>query len=352
MNIDFPIAKHLLAWYDKQGRKYLPWREQVSPYRVWISEIMLQQTQVKTVIPYFQRFMLRFPSVEQLANASEDEVLHMWTGLGYYARARNLHRAAQQIVEQYASKFPDTLEKLQQLPGVGRSTAGAILAIAWQKKAAILDGNVKRVLSRFHVITELLTNAVTLKQLWEIAEHYTPTDRVADYTQAIMDLGATVCTRSKPLCEICPIAIGCSAYTQQRQAEFPVRKSRKVLPIRQINMLIFHDTQQNQVFLQKRPAMGIWGGLWGFPECSLEVNIIQWCRDTLSFSIENIENLPTFKHTFSHFQLIIHPKYIGHYHVLPCIMDSNQYVWYNLDKPTARGFAAPVKRLLATLQTS
>ncbi|MFI5206123.1 MAG: A/G-specific adenine glycosylase, partial [Candidatus Paceibacterales bacterium] len=194
------FAKSLLSWYDKKGRKNLPWREEITPYRVWISEIMLQQTQVKTVIPYFERFLAHFPLITDLANAHEDEVLHLWTGLGYYARARNLHLAAQQIVNQHSAQFPDTLEKLQSLPGIGRSTANAILAIAFQKKATILDGNVKRVLMRLHAIKGVSTQTHVVQQLWKIAEKHTPGKRTADYTQAIMDLGAVICTRSKPLC--------------------------------------------------------------------------------------------------------------------------------------------------------
>lgn len=343
------FAKSLLFWYDKKGRKDLPWREKITPYRVWISEIMLQQTQVKTVIPYFERFLDHFPSITDLANAHEDEVLSLWTGLGYYARARNLHLAAKQIVSQHSAEFPDNLEKLQSLPGIGRSTANAILAIAFQKKATILDGNVKRVLMRLCAIEGTSTQTQVVQQLWEIAEKYTPEKRADDYTQAIMDLGATICTRSKPLCVMCPVSKGCKAYLQNRQMEFPQRKIHKKIPTRFVNLLIFHDKKHHQVLLEKRPPVGIWGGLWSFPECSIEEDIKKWCKDVLNFKVIAMKSLPDFKHVFSHFQLNITPIYIYQYDQKNRIMDSQQYIWYKLDEPTARGFSSPVKRLLQTL---
>ncbi len=346
---NFPFAKLLLSWYDKQGRNHLPWRQTISAYRVWVSEIMLQQTQVKTVIPYFERFIARFPTVNELAHATEDEVLHLWTGLGYYARGRNLHRAAQYIVNHHNGLFPTTLEDIQALPGIGRSTAGAILAIATGRKAAILDGNVKRVLARFHRVVGVPSQTTVTKQLWELAEQYTPEKQTADYTQAIMDLGALICTRTKPLCELCPVASGCQAYLHHDQDQFPTPKPRKIIPLREINMLIFHDKKSNRVFLEKRPPVGIWGGLWGFPECAIDTNIIEWCATNLHIKVEKTQTLAPFKHTFSHFQLMINPIYISHYHETPGVMDSDSYIWYTLDTPTARGFAAPVKQLLTTL---
>lgn len=340
----FPDA--LLAWYDNQGRKHLPWREDLSPYRVWVSEIMLQQTQVATVIPYFERFMARFPTIHALAVADLDGVLDLWTGLGYYARARNLHQAAKQIVAQ--GKFPDTQEELQSLPGIGRSTAGAILAIAFNKKAAILDGNVKRVLARFHAI-DVPNQTQASHTLWQLAEQYTPDKRVGDYTQAIMDLGATLCTRTKPQCSPCPVAANCQAQIQNKQSEFPRAKARKISPVRSVMMLIFHDLENNQVLLEKRPPVGIWGGLWSFPECAGETDVARWCRDVLNVKVLETRPLPAFEHVFSHFKWQITPLYIAQYQFLNRVMDSDQYVWHSLNQPTARGFSAPVKRLLQNL---
>jgi A/G-specific adenine glycosylase len=350
MENSFSLSENLILWYDQQGRKDLPWREQITPYRVWISEIMLQQTQVKTVIPYFERFMARFPAVADLANASEDEVLHLWTGLGYYARARNLHRAAKKILVEYASVFPDTLAILQSLPGIGRSTAGAICAIAYNQKAPILDGNVKRVLTRFYAIEGVPSQTKISQLLWSVAENNTPAQRTNDYTQAIMDLGATLCTRTKPSCEICPIASGCQAYRQGRQSTFPTPKPRKTAPTRAIAVLIFHDSKTHQVFLEKRPTVGIWGGLWSFPECPIDADIIQWCDQNLGFQLTQIQTLPTFTHVFTHFKLQITPIYICSYKRKHGIKESQPQIWYDLHKPTERGLSSPVKRLLQNLR--
>ena len=226
-----PFAKQLLQWFDKHGRHDLPWQADRTAYRVWISEIMLQQTQVSTVIPYFERFMDRFATIQELAAAQTDQVLHLWTGLGYYARARNLHKAAQVIVETNDSSFPDTVEGLMELDGIGQSTAGAIAAISMGVRAPILDGNVKRVLARYHCISGWSEQSSVKKQLWEIAESLTPHERVDDYTQAIMDLGATVCTRSKPSCKDCPFQLDCGAHRQDRVTEFPGKKVKKTLSL-------------------------------------------------------------------------------------------------------------------------
>lgn len=346
MDIHKHFSKKLLTWYDNQGRKHLPWREKITPYRVWVSEIMLQQTQVKTVIPYFERFMQRFPTVAHLANASEDEVLHLWTGLGYYARARNLHRTAKKIHAAHQDDFPDTSELLQELSGIGRSTAGAILAIAFNKRAAILDGNVKRVLTRFHAIEGVPSQADVNAALWEIAEKQTPQKRVGDYTQAIMDLGATTCLRKKPLCVMCPVAAHCQAYLQNRVDEFPTPKPRKATPIRSVNMLIFHDVENNRVLLEKRPPVGIWGGLWSFPECGTDIEIKKWCEREMHLKVRGVKKLPTFKHVFTHFQLQITPVYISDYEYKMGVSDPKGREWYCLDEPERVGFSAPVKRVL------
>ncbi|MFU8798336.1 MAG: A/G-specific adenine glycosylase, partial [Gammaproteobacteria bacterium] len=248
----------ILNWFDKHGRKDLPWQLDITPYRVWISEIMLQQTQVNTVIPYFLRFIGRFPYTKILAEASEDEVLHYWTGLGYYTRARNLQRAAQLIEK---TGFPSELQGLQALPGVGRSTAGAILSIAFKKPAAILDGNVKRVLCRYYAIPETP---------WALAENLLPTARAADYSQAMMDLGATVCTRTKPKCSLCPLTDDCKAHLLSSETNYPPKKQSKHIPVRTTYMLLLCN-QRGEVLLEKRPPAGIWGGLWSLPECSQEI---------------------------------------------------------------------------------
>ena len=340
----------LLNWYDQQGRKNLPWREKITPYRVWISEIMLQQTQVKTVIPYFQRFLARFPSITDLAAASEDEVLSLWTGLGYYARARNLHHAAKQRVTKYSGEFPNTLAALQSLSGIGKSTAGAILAIAFQQKATILDGNVKRVLSRVYALEKNTTDADLLAQLWEVATQQTPEKRADDYAQAMMDLGATICKRGKPSCELCPVGLTCVANLQDRQSEFPAKKTKKNMPIRSVQLLILHDIQSQQVFLQKRPPTGIWGGLWSFPECLMDEDPAKWCEKNLGLRIKNMASWSSFKHVFTHFQLTITPIYIDRFEYKKNVMDIQQSVWYTLKKSADRGFPTPVKRLLEILQ--
>ena len=258
----------VLDWFQHNGRKDLPWQQNPTPYRVWISEIMLQQTQVQTVIPYYQRFMARYPDVTSLAAAPIDQVLHLWTGLGYYARARNLHKAAQQVVESFGGEFPESLESLESLPGIGRSTAGAIAALAMQLKAPILDGNVKRVLTRYFAIAGYPESSTIKKQLWEIAETLLPQDpekNIAPYTQAMMDLGATLCTRSNPACDRCPLAENCEALRTNAIASYPGKKPKKALPVREVNMFIVRNTA-GEVLLEKRPDSGIWGGLYSLPE--------------------------------------------------------------------------------------
>jgi len=270
-------ADTLLAWFDTHGRHDLPWQHPRTPYRVWISEIMLQQTQVSTVVPYFERFLQRFPDVHSLAAAAQDDVLALWSGLGYYARARNLHRAAQHIVERHDGKFPTTLEAWLALPGIGRSTAGAILAQAFEQRQPILDGNVRRVLARYHAIDGWPGDRAVQDQLWKRAEAATPHRRIADYTQAIMDLGATVCTRT-PRCNQCPLSTGCGAHRLGRTADFPGRRPRKTLPVRLTAMLVLRD-ENGRILLVRRPPTGIWGGLWSLPECGIHTPVPVHCRE-------------------------------------------------------------------------
>ncbi len=341
------ISRRLLAWYDRHGRKTLPWKLQRDPYRIWVSEIMLQQTQVTTVIPYFERFLARFPDVRALATAKPDEVLHLWTGLGYYARARNLHRAARVILEEHHNKFPREFEAITALPGIGRSTAGAILALAFGQRRAILDGNVKRVLTRYHAIDTPLNQRATEERLWLLAEKHTPRTRIAAYTQAIMDLGATLCTRTKPDCPQCPLRAGCCARKLGAPQDYPVRATRAPTPLKATRMLMIHD-QRGRVLLTQRPPVGLWGGLWGFPECA-DDDIHAWCRKTLGLKIKTEKPWPVRRHAFSHFRLDITPipaRVVGG---TTQAMENAETVWYNLGQPAARGFSAPVKHLLEQL---
>ena len=263
MSGDF--GERLIVWHDRHGRKTLPWQTDPAPYRVWVSEIMLQQTQVTTVIPYYERFMERFPDVESLAGAEVDEVLHHWSGLGYYARGRNLHKAARLVRDEHAGSLPEDLESLIALPGIGRSTAGAILALSGGRRFPILDGNVKRVLSRHSGIAGWPGEREVEKSLWCLAESLTPETNVAAYTQAIMDLGATLCVRSRPLCDACPVGSDCYARASGEQALFPGKRPKKERPTRHTSMVLALRPD-GSVLLERRPPAGVWGGLWGFPE--------------------------------------------------------------------------------------
>ncbi len=342
------FAQRLLHWFDQHGRHDLPWQRDITPYRVWVSEIMLQQTQVKTVIPYFERFMAAFPTVETLAIAPVDQVLHLWTGLGYYARARNLHRAAMRVCEELSGKFPDTVAGLEALPGIGRSTAGAILSIAGGQRAPILDGNVKRVLARHQCIAGWPGSTAVQRRLWDIAEQFTPNTRFGDYSQAIMDLGATVCTRSKPDCDACPIAADCGARKSGRQADFPAKKPKKILPARQTLFLIAINTE-GEIYLEQRPPTGIWGSLWCFPELNKLDEAGKACLDRWQQEPATIEPLPGFRHTFSHYHLDITPVQIQLPHTPGAIMASDRGLWYNRAQPVEVGLAAPVVRLLKAI---
>ena len=336
------FQQRLLDWFDKQGRKDLPWQHPVTPYRVWISEIMLQQTQVVTVIPYFQRFMQAFPNIKTLANASLDEVLQYWAGLGYYARARNLHKTAIIIAEQ--GEFPNNVEKLVALPGIGLSTAGAISSIAFNNSAAILDGNVRRVLARFQALSGWSGTASVNKRLWELSRFYTPVVRVADYTQAIMDLGATLCTRSKPQCEQCPLIENCKAYLQGIVAELPTSKPKKKLPVKTLVFLILHNNQQ-QILLEKRPSTGIWGGLWSLPEFETIEAVNNWgCLNNIV--IQQQKSLTTQRHSFTHYHLDYTPLVIYSHNLTNIVMETNHSLWYKAEEINTLALAAPIKQLL------
>jgi A/G-specific adenine glycosylase len=332
----------VLNWFKQHGRKQLPWQQHPTPYRVWVSEIMLQQTQVNTVIPYFQKFMESFPDVFSLSKSKEDKVLHLWTGLGYYARARNLHKTAKIIAEKYQGKFPKNIEGLEALPGIGRSTAGAILSLSMKQRAPILDGNVKRVLSRFHILNQF----ENLDELWNIAEAYTPQKNIAEYTQAMMDLGAMICTRSQPKCEICPLQKNCKAKIQNLQNQYPGKKPSKLLPVKKTILLIL-KSPQGKILLEKRPSTGIWGGLWSLPEFSDEITLKKDFQKKYGIKLKAPTILKPFRHTFTHFHLDIQPMET----IINKITGINKIkfvgtCWYDPESPQALGLAAPVKKLL------
>ncbi len=343
------FAGRLLRWWDRHGRKDLPWQRPRNCYRIWVSEIMLQQTQVTTVIPYFQRFMQQFPSLKRLAEAPLDNVLACWSGLGYYARGRNLHRAAQLIRQRHKGRFPDQIEDLMALPGIGRSTAGAILALARNQPHAILDGNVKRVFCRHGAIPGRPGQAAVEKQLWQLAQQHLASDRCADYTQALMDLGATCCLPRNPRCGDCPVRGDCQALARDQVQCFPEIKSRTPLPVRKTVFVIARD-RAGQVLLEQRPARGIWGGLWCFPEAPSIAQARRLCRTRLGLRIQRHQALAEIRHTFSHFQLHITPLLLHTEAAAQAVLEGELQLWYNLAQAPALGLAAPVSRLLDTLK--
>ncbi|MED5523502.1 MAG: A/G-specific adenine glycosylase [Pseudomonadota bacterium] len=339
------FAERVVNWYHQHGRKTLPWQQHKTPYKVWVSEIMLQQTQVATVIPYFERFMARFPDVVALADAPQDEVLHHWTGLGYYARARNLHKAAQHIRDQHGGVFPERIEEVEALPGVGRSTAGAVLSLSLGQDHAILDGNVKRVLARHQRVEGWPGNKKVHDKLWDITEALTPSKDVTAYNQAMMDLGAMICTRSRPKCELCPVAEDCGAFIVGRQSDYPGKKPKKTLPVRSATFLLLK--KGGEVLLQQRPPSGLWGGLYCPPEVP-QAQIGDWL-DSHQLVANRQQQLAPFRHTFSHFHLDITPIVLD-VEPLPGIMEAGQGLWYNLAQPPAVGLAAPTSKLLTLLK--
>ena len=350
------VGPALVDWHAASGRHDLPWQQDRTPYRVWVSEIMLQQTQVLTVIPYFERFMQRFPTVVALADAPSDEVLHLWTGLGYYARARNLHKAARRVRDEFAGIFPQTFAAVASLPGIGRSTAGAILALSLDQRHPILDGNVKRVLTRAFGVEGNPAERQIEQRLWQLADACTPAEGAAIYTQAIMDLGATLCTRRRPACTLCPIATDCSARRTGRQHELPTPKPRKARALRRAErrwMLIAEDAA-GAVFLERRPERGIWGGLWCLPEFTSESACLAFARNHFRLADgDEPERLGAISHAFTHFDLAIHPVRVRA-SAPSAVMESQQVLWYNARQPegAARvGLPAPVKELLDGLTT-
>ncbi len=321
------FAERLLDWHRQHGRHDLPWQKNKSLYRVWVSEIMLQQTQVATVIPYYQRFMQRFTDVAVLAQASLDDVLLHWAGLGYYSRARNLHKAANIISEQYQGTFPAQYDQVLALPGIGPSTAGAILAQVLNQHHAILDGNVKRVLARHQAISGWPGKRQVEKQLWQLAQRYTPKQGVGAYAQAVMDLGATVCKRSSAKCVSCPLHSDCKAFQQNRVAELPTKKARKIKPVRKKRFLIIRN-ERGETLMEKRPPTGIWGGLWSLPELTMEQAVGAAVAQNWQLKVSAYCDLPVFRHAFSHFYLDITPCKVEVEPAVPMIADDNRYQWH------------------------
>jgi len=344
-----PFARSILDWYDKFGRKQLPWQQDKTAYKVWLSEIMLQQTQVATVIPYYERFLEHFPTVESLANAPQDEVLHLWTGLGYYARARNLHKAAKVVVEQYGGEFPLTLEEMNALPGVGRSTAAAVLSSVHKLPHAILDGNVKRTLARSFAVEGWPGQKKVENQLWEIAEQHTPKVDTDKYNQAMMDMGAMVCTRSKPKCTLCPIESLCTANRQGNPLDYPGKKPKKQKPEKETWFVIVKHNQE--LWLAQRPQTGIWGGLFCFPESpTADIEPVLEGLGIREAMVASKDVEIAFRHTFSHYHLDITPIVVTLNQLPTMMMEESKGLWYNITQPEKVGLAAPVKQLIDTLQ--
>ncbi|WP_338365706.1 A/G-specific adenine glycosylase [uncultured Pseudoalteromonas sp.] len=340
------FANQVVDWYHLHGRKTLPWQLNKTPYKVWVSEVMLQQTQVVTVIPYFEKFMASFPDIIALANADEDLVLHHWTGLGYYARARNLHKTAKIVRDKYQGEFPTTLEEVMDLPGIGRSTAGAVLSLSLGQHHPILDGNVKRVLARYFMVEGWYGVKKVENQLWHLSNQLTPKNNVTEFNQAMMDLGASVCSRSRFDCQACPLNSDCGAYNAGKVKEFPHSKPKKTVPKKSCHQLIIqHD---EKVLMEKRPSSGIWGGLFGFFEFNEYSEMVLFLNQQ-SLQVE-LEKLSPFTHVFSHFELTINP-YVLRINNVPDVVNDKQLVWYPLDQSIEVGLAAPTKKLVKQMNS-
>jgi len=340
----------VLKWFKNKGRKDLPWQHNPTSYRVWVSEIMLQQTQVNTVIPYFLKFMDSFPELSDLANASDEQVMAHWSGLGYYSRARNLHKTALLIAQKHstpsAANLPQSLDELQSLPGIGRSTAGAIVALALQKKAAILDGNVKRVIARCFSVAGWPGKASVLQQLWQLSELLTPNNQIRNYTQAMMDLGATVCTSKNPQCSVCPLQGMCQAKIEGNQTTYPGKKKRQPLAVKaQYFYLLL--SEDGDVLMEKRPPTGIWGGLWTPPACDINEDSKSYLLNHYGVSISEIELLSDFRHTFSHFHLQLHPVKARIKKVE--MIAENNLRWDKVDNWLNQGIPAAVRTMLVKI---
>ena len=342
------FAPRLLAWYARHGRHDLPWKREPTPYRVWVSEIMLQQTQVATVLSYFAPFVRRFPDVAALAAAEVDEVLHRWSGLGYYARARNLHRAARVVRERHGGEMPGDIEALTALPGIGASTAGAILALAKGERHPILDANVQRVLCRYHRIDGWPGQSAVRKRLWALAERHTPRSEVAAYTQAIMDLGATLCTRRRPVCALCPLEDGCGARAEHRQHELPAPRPKRERPQRRTAFLILRDAG-GAFLLERRPPSGVWGGLFGFPEGVPGGDLRAECERRFDVEVKAMQRLGDLHHGFTHYALDIEPHLFDVVRHGSELRDGDERIWHRPGDALEVGLAVPVSRLIEML---
>ncbi len=336
------FASRIIRWQQRHGRHTLPWQSIRDPYRIWLSEVMLQQTQVATVIPYFERFVARFPDLPALAAAHEDDVLALWSGLGYYSRARNLLAAARVIAESHEGIFPAAADVIAQLPGVGRSTAAAIAALAFGQRGAILDGNVKRVLARHGGIAGWPGDRNVEAALWQLAESHLPRNAIEAYTQGMMDLGALACTRSRPACPVCPVNIDCVAFTQNRTAELPAPRPKKALPEKQVLMLLLLD--RGELMLEKRPARGIWGGLWSLPELAPDADPAAFCHAHFGFTPLAQQALPGFSHSFTHFKLHIQPIQLQ---LAPRQTSRPGQTWLTPADALNAALPAPVRKLVA-----
>jgi len=345
-----PFSARLVAWHETHGRHDLPWQGTRDPYRIWLSEIMLQQTQVAMVIPYYGRFVARFPDVRALAAAPEDRVLEHWSGLGYYRRAHHLHAAARAIVATHDGEFPRDTDAIASLPGIGRSTAAAIAAFAYGTHSAILDGNVKRVLARHRGIAGFPGAPKVVAKLWAAAEALLPPrgsgTPIEIYTQALMDLGATVCTRTRPRCGGCPVAGDCIARREDRIAELPTPRPEKALPHRALRLLVIE--RAGTILFEKRPGAGIWAGLWSLPEVDVDADVVAHCRAQFGAEVGVGEALPPIEHGFTHFRLTLHPQRITA-RGWPLRAEAAGQVWLTPDDALAAALPAPVRRLVRSL---
>ncbi|MDP3745108.1 MAG: A/G-specific adenine glycosylase [Methylotenera sp.] len=340
------FANRLIIWQKVHGRHDLPWQNTTDPYAIWVSEIMLQQTQVSAVIGYYAKFMARFPTITTLASATQDEVLQHWSGLGYYSRARNLHNAANTIMDEHSGNFPQDFETMQTLSGIGRSTAAAIASFAFNQVQTILDGNVKRVLTRYFAITGWPGTPKIEKQLWALAERLLPRTEMVAYTQGLMDLGATLCTRSKPKCGSCPLSSSCEAYNLNLAGILPTPKPRKAIPEKQITMLIL--MHGNEVLLEKRPPTGIWGGLWSFPETEVTDDFAATSLEKFGMAVQIGQPLPILSHTFTHFKLHILPQPLQALKPPSQAKESGQ-VWLSIEDAIGAAIPTPVRKILHAL---
>jgi A/G-specific adenine glycosylase len=340
------FAARLVAWQRRHGRHDLPWQHTRDAYRLWLSEIMLQQTQVATVIPYYERFVARFPTVADLGRAAEDEVMALWSGLGYYARARNLHRAAREVCERFGGEFPTAFEALVSLPGVGRSTAGAIAAFAAGERRAILDGNARRVIARHAGIEGDPSGAAVLAALWGEAEARLPEDGIEPYTQGLMDLGAGVCLAREPQCLVCPVRDDCAARRTGRTAQIPGRKPRAPARRKQVAMLVV--LSQGEVLLEKRPPSGIWGGLWSLPEVDAGAKPAEALAREWGIEAADVQPLEPFEHAFTHFTLEVTPWRIRARRSRR-LAEGKAGAWIALDDVKGAALPSPVRRLLDSI---